>query len=107
MSIFCIATLVSIGCPGQSCLRDSGKLGFGPATSGKVPKTTSKYGYLKLPEFQSFTHFLNKMINSCKVKPQQRHLEDINEKLVHSMPITMQCGGKPQNNLYLEVVFGY
>ena len=34
--------------------------------------------------------------NSCNVKLQQRHLEDIYEKLVHSMPITMQCGGKPQ-----------
>ena len=32
------------------------------------------------------------------VKLQQRHLEDIYEKLVHSMPITMQCGGNPQNN---------
>ena len=35
----------------------------------------------------------NKMINSCNVKLQQRHLADIFEKLVHSMPITMQCGG--------------
>ena len=49
----------------------------------------------------------NKMINSCNVKLQQCHLEDIYGKLVHSMPITMQCGRKPQNNLYLEVVFGY
>ena len=35
----------------------------------------------------------NKMINSCNVNLQQRHLADIFEKLVHSMPITMQCGG--------------
>ena len=40
----------------------------------------------------------NKMINSCNVKLQQCHLEDIYGKLVHSMPITMQCGRKPQNN---------
>ena len=30
MSTFCIETLVSIGCPPQSCLRDLGKLSFGP-----------------------------------------------------------------------------
>ena len=41
------------------------------------------------------------MINSCNVKLQQRHLADIYEKLVHSMPITMQCGGKPKNRLTL------
>ena len=38
------------------------------------------------------------MINSCNVKLQQRHLADIYEKLVHSMPITMQCGWKHRNN---------
>ena len=31
-------TFFLIGCPGQSCLRDSGKLGFGPAISGQPPK---------------------------------------------------------------------
>ena len=36
MSNFYIATFVSIDCLGQSCLRDSGKLSFGPVTSGKV-----------------------------------------------------------------------
>ena len=40
----------------------------------------------------------NKIINRCNVKLQQRYLEDIYDKLVHSMPITMQCGRKPQNN---------
>ena len=40
----------------------------------------------------------NKIINSCNVKLQQRHLADIYEKLAHSMPITMQCGGKPKNS---------
>ena len=38
MSTFWIATLVSIGCPGQSCLRDLGKLSFGPGTLGLVPE---------------------------------------------------------------------
>ena len=42
--------------------------------------------------------FFNKLINSCNVKLQQRHLADIYEKLAHSMPITMQCGGKPKNS---------
>ena len=42
--------------------------------------------------------FFNKLINSCNVKLQQRHLADIYEKSVHSMPITMQCGGKPKNS---------
>ena len=34
MTTFCMPALLSIGCPGQSCLRDSGKLSFAPATSG-------------------------------------------------------------------------
>ena len=38
MSTFCIETLVSIGCPPQSCLRDLGKLSFGPGTLGLVPE---------------------------------------------------------------------
>ena len=42
--------------------------------------------------------FFNKLINSCNVELRQRHLADIYEKLVHSMPITMQCGGKPKNS---------
>ena len=44
----------------------------------------------------------NKMINSCNVKLQQRHLEDIIEKLVHFMPITMQCCGNLNFDLYFD-----
>ena len=38
MSTFCIESPVSIDLPGQSCLPESEKPSFGPATSGKVPE---------------------------------------------------------------------
>ena len=55
------------------------------------------FNYLYENSFPIYLLF-NKMINSCNVKLQQRHLADIYEKLAHSMPITMQCGGKPKNS---------
>ena len=104
-----------------SAVRGSGILGAGFTTLKKkrgrsttsvlllqrstLLSTTDLKFYLAFNYSQenSFPIYLlfNKMINSCNVKLQQRHLADIYEKLAHSMPITMQCGGKPQNSLTL------
>ena len=51
MSTIFIVLVDTICSPGSSCLWDQGTLSFGPVTSGLnfITKTTSIYGFLKLP----------------------------------------------------------